>query len=416
MKQTAGSFGVLFILLSLLNQASLLGQLSMQQGISSVGIRPSVSLLTFGLPQSASLSNGFSNKVMSYLPYPNTSLPLNSSMNQEGKTSFYGLVGSFDLGINYSKLLQNNRILKLEGGVYYACTPHSFSINNGYALTINGQEGSIWQEYLNYSGYSGSVMYTSKSRGRRGLGEMRNYVEVGLRTMNFISKSTENSDNWVFNGNGFSYTSEILNRQSTMLLLEVGKLFWRPADDMRSLSFGLRVGIGLKDMVKSVYSGYTNGQITGENAVLENGSYIGFQTSYNLPIKQLTKSTRNRHKKAAPIFCEMERKVEVTHHIKVPQGTLTIEVFDHEHEDGDIVSLCYNGSYLLEKYTLTNKPKTLSLAIVNFQANLLTVYANNTGSEGANTSAIRFKVRDKEQTIILYADKKASEAISFEVE
>jgi hypothetical protein len=416
MKQTAGSFGVLFILLSLLNQASLLGQLSMQQGISSIGIRPSASLLTFGLPQSASLSNGFSNGVMSYLPFPNTSLPLNTSMNQEGKTSFYGLVGSFDLGINYSKLLPNNRIFKLEGGVYYACIPQAFSIANDYTFTINGKEGGIWQEYLSYSGYSGSVMYTSKSRGRRGLGEVRNYLEVGLRTMNFVSKSTENSDTWIFNGKGFSYTSEITNRKSNMLLIEFGKLFWRPADDMRSLSFGVRVGISLNDMVKSTYQGAANGQISGGNSVLENGSYIGFQTSYNLPIKQLTKSTRNRHKKAAPIFCEMERKVEVTHHIKVPQGTLQIEVFDHEHEDGDIVSLCYNGSYLLEKYTLSNKPKVLELSIVNFQANLLTVYANNTGSEGANTSAIRFRIRGKEQTIILYADRKSSEAISFEVE
>lgn len=416
MKHTAGSFGVVFILLSLLNQASLLGQLSMQQGISSIGIRPSASLLTFGLPQSASLSNGFSKGVMSYIPYPNTSLPFNTSMNQEGKTSFYGLVGSFDLGINYSKLLRNNRIFKLEGGVYYACIPHAFSIANDYTFMINGKEGSIWQEYLTYSGYSGSVMYTSKSRGRRGLGEVRNYLEVGLRTMNFVSKSTQNSDNWIFNGNGFSYTSEIINRKSTMLLLEIGKLFWRPADDMRSLSFGLRIGISLNDMVKATYQGTANGQIPGGNSVLENGSYIGFQTSYNLPIKQLSKSTKTHPKKAAPIFCEMERKVEITHHIKVPQGTLQIAVFDHEHEDGDIVSLCYNGAYLLEKYTLSNKPKMLELSIVNFQANVLTVYANNTGSEGANTSAIRFNIHGKEQTIILYADKKSSEAVSFEVE
>jgi hypothetical protein len=387
-------------------------QLSNKQGISTIGIRPSGTLFTFGLPQTSTISNGFQQGALSYFPFPYTAFPINTSVNKQGKTEFSGLIGSFDLGLNISKLFLNDRIFKGEVGVYYACVPHSYSIKDDYQFYLNNKQASIWQNTLSYSGFSLSGTYTSKSRGKRNWGESRNYLQLGLRTMNYLNKSNENQDDWVFNGRGFKIQSEVVNRKSFLFFLEFGKTYWRGADDMSSLDMGIRVGIPTGSFVTNTFTGFNNNVPTGSNTVLENGSYIGFQMSYNLPILRLQKSTLSRPK-SDKIYCEMERKVVIKHQFRVNVEELSIELFDHENEDGDIVSVCFNVQYLIEKHLLTNKPKTLKIKLLPYQKNVLTVFANNTGKEGANTSALIFTINGKVEEIILYADKKESEGIEF---
>ncbi len=101
-------------------------QVSNKQGISTIGIRPSGTLFTFGLPQTSTITNGFEQGVLNYFPYPFTALPINTSVNKQGKTELSGLIGSFDVGLNIAKLLPNDRIFRGEVGVYYACVPHSY--------------------------------------------------------------------------------------------------------------------------------------------------------------------------------------------------------------------------------------------------------------------------------------------------
>ncbi len=387
-------------------------QLSNKQGISTIGIRPSGTLFTFGLPQNSTISSGFQQGAFNYSPFPFTVFPINTSTNRQGKTKFSGLIGSFDLGLNISKLLQNDRILKGEAGVYYACVPHSYSVNNDYKFYLNNKLASIWQNTLSYSGLSASVTYTSKSRGRRLWGEARNYLQLGLRTMNYLDKSSDNQEDWVFDGRGFKIQSEVVNRKSFLGFLEIGRTYWRQTDDMRSLDMGIRIGIPTGYFVSNTVTGYNNNQPTGQSNFQENGAYIGFQISYNLPIKRLQKSSLSVPK-ADKIYCEMERKVIIKHTYKVSQTEINLELFDHENEDGDIVSLCFNGQYLIEKYKLLNKPKLLKIKLLPYQKNVLTVFADNTGKEGANTSAIRFRLNDKVEEIILYADKRESEGVEF---
>jgi hypothetical protein len=387
-------------------------QLSNKQGISTIGIRPSGTIFTFGLPQNSTIPSGFQQGAFNYSPFPFTVFPINASTNNQGKTEFSGLIGSFDLGLNISKLLQNDRILKGEVGVYYACIPHSYSINNDFEFYLNNKSATIWQNTLSYSGLSASVTYTSKSRGRRLWGEARNYLQVGLRTMNYLDKSAENQEDWVFNGRGFKIQSDVVNRKSFLAFLEIGRTYWRRADDMRSLDMGVRIGIPTGYFVSNTVTGYNNNIPTGASNFQENGAYIGFQISYNLPIKRLQKSSLSTSK-AEKIYCEMERKVIIKHTYKVNQEEINLELFDHENEDGDIVSVCFNGQYLIEKYKLLNKPKLLKIKLLPYQKNVLTVFANNTGKEGANTSAMRFMINGKKEEIILYADKKESEGVEF---
>ncbi|MBC7407953.1 MAG: hypothetical protein H7339_06150 [Arcicella sp.] len=387
-------------------------QLSNQQGITTIGIRPSGTIFTFGLPQPSSIPSGFQQSVFNYSPFPFTVFPVNTTTTNQGKTQFFGLIGSFDLGLNISKLLVNDRIIKAEVGVYYACVPHSYSIKNDYQFYLGNKEAVVWQNTLSYSGLSASITYTSKSRGRSLWGEARNYAQFGLKTMNYLEKSADNQEDWVFNGRGFKIQSEVVNRKSVLAFIEIGKTYWRRADDMRSLDMGIRVGIPMGYFVSNTITGYTNSQATGASNFHENGAYIGFQMSYNLPLKRLQKS-HSSMPKTDKIYCEMERKVIIKHTYKVKTEEISLELFDHENEDGDIVSVCFNGQYILEKYTLLNKPKQLKIKLLPYQRNVLTVFANNTGKEGANTSAIRFIVDGKMQELILYADKKESEGVEF---
>jgi hypothetical protein len=396
-----------FLILSLQFSKSF-SQISNKQGISSIGIRPSGSFLTFGLPQS-NVSN--QQSVLSYFPYPFTAFPLNFSTNQAGRTNVSWLYGSYDLGLNITKLLPDDHIIRGEVGGYYACIPHSYSLGNLYQFTQNAKQATFWQNAQTYKGLMASVMYTTKSKGRRIWGEARNYLQLGLRTVNFVEQDIGNQEDWVINGVGFRIQSEVINRNAYQFLVEVGRTYWRKMDDMRSLEMGVRVGIPTKNFTSNTITGYVNNQPLGGNTIMENGAYIGFQISYNLPVLQLQKPTQKI--KADKIYCEMERTVSIKKSFKVNVNELNIELFDHENEDGDIVSLCFNGKYLLEKYPLKNKPKTLTIKLLPNQQNVLTVFANNTGKEGANTSAIRFMLNGKQEQIILYADKKESDGIEF---
>jgi hypothetical protein len=383
-------------------------QVTNRQGVSTFGIRPSGSLFTFGLPQN---SVSGQQSVLSYFPFPFTSFPINLSTNKLGKTELSWLYGSFDVGFNITKLLQNDHILRGEIGGYYTCVPHSYSISDNFQFYQNTKRASIWQNSQIYSGLMASVMYTTKSKGRRIWGEARNYLQLGIRTMNYLSQNIENQEDWTFNGTGFKVQSEVINQKSFQFLVEIGRTYWRKTDDMRSLEMGIRIGIPSKNFTSNTITSFSNNQQIGENTIMENGAYIGFQISYNLPILQLQKP--NKMPKADKIFCEMERKVSIKHSYKVDVKELNIELFDHEKEDGDIVSVCFNGQYLTEKHLLTNRPKTLTIKLLPNQQNVLTVFANNTGKEGANTSAIRFTLNGKQEQIILYADKKESEGIEF---
>lgn len=409
----SGSISVCFLLINCsLAIINCTAQLSNKQGISTIGLRPSATIFTFGLPQSSNIPTGFQQAVFNYSPFPFTVFPINTSTNNQGRTQFSGLIGSFDLGLNISKLLQNDRMIKGEIGVYYACIPHSYSIKNDYQFNLNNKEATIWQNTVSYSGSSASVTYTSKSRGRRLWGEARNYAQFGISTMNYLDKSADNQEDWVFNGRGFKIQSEVVQRKSILAFIEFGKTYWRRADDMRSLDMGVRIGIPTGYFVSNTVTGFNNNQATGASNFLENGAFIGFQMSYNLPIKGLQRSSLSKPK-ASKIYCEMGRKVTIKYRYKVKTKEIMLELFDHENEDGDIVSVCFNGQYLIEKYELLKKAKTLKIMLLPNQKNVLTVFANNTGKEGANTSAIRFMLDGKIEEIILFADKKESEAIEF---
>ncbi len=112
------------------------------------------------------------------------------------------------------------------------------------------------------------------------------------------------------------------------------------------------------------------------------------------------------------------RNIKQGHHIKVQSDTLSIHIFDHKKIDGDIISLNYNGKWLVQKHLLSGKRYEIQLNIDSYlEENYMLFYAENLGRNPPNTATIA--IRDgigEEQQIVLEANLNQCDIIYFEKE
>ncbi len=109
------------------------------------------------------------------------------------------------------------------------------------------------------------------------------------------------------------------------------------------------------------------------------------------------------------------RKVKKGEILEVQSTTLSITVYDHQRDDGDIISLNYNGSYILEKFTLKNEKHKVDVILDSDKAvpNYLILYAHNLGEVSPNTVAVIVDDGVTKQRFILNADMNTSDVIYF---
>jgi hypothetical protein len=89
-----------------------------------------------------------------------------------------------------------------------------------------------------------------------------------------------------------------------------------------------------------------------------------------------------------------------------------LELFDHMVQDGDLVSLNFNGDWILEDYSLESKSKKLRLELNPNGRNFLLLYAASVGQRPPNTMAVKYTNNSGENVqIILKSDLKVSEII-----
>lgn len=102
--------------------------------------------------------------------------------------------------------------------------------------------------------------------------------------------------------------------------------------------------------------------------------------------------------------------------IEVKTREVNIEIWDNDKEDGDIVSLKLNGKWILQNREVKKEPYKLKLSLSTGE-NILIMQAENLGTRGNNTAAIR--VDDgisPPQTSVLNSDMGKSEAIKINVQ
>ncbi len=94
-----------------------------------------------------------------------------------------------------------------------------------------------------------------------------------------------------------------------------------------------------------------------------------------------------------------------------------VELFDHMVQDGDLLSVNFNGDWILENYSLETKSKKLRLDLNPNGKNYLVLYAVSVGQRPPNTMAVKYtNLSGEDVQIILKSDLKVSELIEIRYE
>lgn len=107
-----------------------------------------------------------------------------------------------------------------------------------------------------------------------------------------------------------------------------------------------------------------------------------------------------------------ERKVERIKTFEIPTMVLNIEVWD-DNIDGDIISINWNGRWILKNYEVKKERKTLQLLLDKNVENALILYAENLGSSPPNTARVSFMLDGKETVIQVTSDTKTCGSVGF---
>ena len=103
-----------------------------------------------------------------------------------------------------------------------------------------------------------------------------------------------------------------------------------------------------------------------------------------------------------------------TRTIKVDSIKFEVSLYDHMIEDGDVISLNFNGDWIVEKMPLLAKPKKLKLMLNAEGKNFFILHAENVGRRPPNTMAVDYFYRGRKKQIILKSDLNVSEMIEIE--
>ncbi len=102
--------------------------------------------------------------------------------------------------------------------------------------------------------------------------------------------------------------------------------------------------------------------------------------------------------------------------IVVTELEINVEIYDHKIQDGDVVSLNFNGAWIVENHKLTKEPHRLKLKLDPSATNFLVLHAINLGQRPPNTMAIRYYVNGKRKQYVMNSDLNASEVIEIKVQ
>ncbi len=131
----------------------------------------------------------------------------------------------------------------------------------------------------------------------------------------------------------------------------------------------------------------------------------------SMPAAQSTENTPPAASATSKSIAELGRRVIITKkEIKATESQVRIGVYDESIVDGDVVSLSWNGVWVMRYYRIATVPKELVLDLLPGE-NILVMYAENLGKYPPNTAAIAVQHGKKIEQFILNSDMGKSEAI-----
>ncbi len=105
------------------------------------------------------------------------------------------------------------------------------------------------------------------------------------------------------------------------------------------------------------------------------------------------------------------RKVNASHPVEVMSKNVSLYVWDDDQVDGDIISLNFNGQWVLNAYKLTKKKKVVNIILNENGDNFLLLYAHNEGDTPPNTAGVSIYDGYRETRLILKSDLKSCDAV-----
>ena len=107
-----------------------------------------------------------------------------------------------------------------------------------------------------------------------------------------------------------------------------------------------------------------------------------------------------------------------TQEITVPKSkeTMEFEFYDHQLLDGDIVSINFNGDWILRNHSLESTPFKLIVNLNKKGKNFLIVHAENEGSKPPNTVAIKYRPIKRKKEVLLNCSLSNSQLIDIILE
>lgn len=114
---------------------------------------------------------------------------------------------------------------------------------------------------------------------------------------------------------------------------------------------------------------------------------------------------------AVPTTLKDREIIKSTRTINVDTLVFEINLFDYKLQDGDIVSINFNGDWILEEHSLEGAPTKLKVKLNQEGKNYLLLHAVNEGRNPPNTMAVSYYYKGEKQTITLSSNLAESEMI-----
>jgi len=109
------------------------------------------------------------------------------------------------------------------------------------------------------------------------------------------------------------------------------------------------------------------------------------------------------------------RKISYTKELTFNNEDISIKIWDHGRQDGDIVSIFLNGTSIVSKHYLTYLKREFKVKLDATKSNDLFLYAHNLGYAPPNTVSIEITDGTTSENIILNSDLKSCEAVMISV-
>lgn len=183
------------------------------------------------------------------------------------------------------------------------------------------------------------------------------------------------------------------------------------------LSLGFRYNLGQSQVFESTYTITDNvTQQTKTDDLSSNGKSVALTVGFHYRLRHFDKKEKVKKFKPEDIAIDvtkkepteiLDRDLAIRDKITVHSGTVKIIIWDHQTEDGDIVSLNLNNEWILENYELKNEKYEFEVQLRE-GLNTFVLHALNLGRIKPNTAALIVDDGEKKHRITLQSDFKES--------